>query len=116
MTDQTIQTVTDPLPCPFCGREPNVDPHPTGLRYGCADTDCPACPNYGDDADRTAHYVYIRVWNTRAALRETPKQEREACAKICDSIAGDDRSWPDKHTRRIAGECAARIRARETTP
>ena len=40
----------------------------------------------------------------------TEEMAYEHCAKICDRIAGDDRSWPDRHTRRIAGECAARIR------
>lgn len=68
----------------------------------------------------------LRLLSAPAAARGEEKAlaMREAAAKVCDGIAGDDRIWPSKEVRRIAGECAARIRllapqsapSEETTP
>jgi hypothetical protein len=71
---------TTPLPCPFCGKEPDVYPHhpeTEGNAWGevvCVNGRCPAQPRVLDgaviaDERGTAAYkrLAIKRWNRRAS-------------------------------------------------
>lgn len=68
--------MTTPLPCPFCGEAPEVQPEVVGARVSCINPRCPTdgvavhdgidvCDDRGSDAYKEAA---ILRWNTRAPI------------------------------------------------
>ena len=57
----------------------------------------------GDEADDRK--IALAAWNAASRI------EREACAKVCDTQAGNTKDFRQEF-RRGAGHCAAAIRAR----
>ncbi|WP_175992297.1 Lar family restriction alleviation protein [Burkholderia vietnamiensis] len=100
------KTLTDLLPCPFCGGTNCTISTRTIGKWKFVY--CPDClaegPAYDDEDDA------IDAWNRRT----TPDREAiiEECAKVCDDRIMGDQSERDFESKR----CAEAIRALKTAP
>lgn len=99
----------EPLPCPFCGYDPEIEPwHGGGPRkrlISCQSDSCPVCPRITGSTRARA----IRAWNTRrqpsiAELEHKLEEARpvlEAARKLVTATseyrqAVSDPIWPTR--------------------
>ena len=63
--NETIHTVTDPLPCPFCGEVPTAyrdEERPQEVIVACINGTC----DVGPDVVAASQVIAVLAWNTRA--------------------------------------------------
>jgi hypothetical protein len=74
---------------------------------------------FGEMLERFAHLVYESVFRdaniaaSRTILDAAVLEEREACAKVCESVMPNPvKNWSDAQIVNALRDCAAAIRAR----